>query len=1495
MVVSFTSTSTGNPTGYSWTFGNGNTSTAQNPTTSYTLPGVYTVTLTVTGPSGSNTKTQTSYITVKQVPTVTFSASPTSACPGAPITFSPNVTWNAPGTGTYHWDFGDGGTSSSASPTHRYANSGTYTVKLTAINSVGCPATDTQANLISIYPAPVASFIASDTAICSGSGTTTFTSTSTGSSLSYVWDFGDGTPVSTAGSPIAHTYGAPGIYNVKLIATNGTGCSDTIVRNSYIHVRVIAAGFMAPSTICQGASAPMSTTTAATPGAAISWNFGDGNTGTGSTVANTYTSAGTFAITQTATIGSCTATAASSITVHPKPAVSFSFSPLAPCPATVNVQFTNNAATGVTYNWFFGDGTTGVGTSPAHWYTYNDTFTVTLNGYNSFGCSGSAIQSVTILPMALFIKADKTEGCAPLSVNFTDSLVTFDDHGNPRPYPHSIAAYYWDFGDGGTSTSASPTHIYVNPGSYLAQLRVTTSNGCVITDSIRIRAGNKPNAVFGASPRVVCVDEPVSFRDSSTTTGLPITDWIWEFGDGKRSLTRHPFHSYSDPDTFDVTLYVGVNGCWDTLTKPQHILVNFPKSVMQYRVSCDTPLFVEFKNLSVGATSHAWYFGDGTGSGASNPGHRYGSPGIYQAVLVTNNSVTGCTDSQIVPINLNPAVLSITAFDTTICRLDSLRLNATVGGGGIATAYSWWIGTGSSSPSFFYGSPKDSFRRSYRIMSGGSYHVALEIKDQNGCRISTQKRNYITVGAPAVRFTAAPPVGCLPYATITFRDSTTHPTGTYSVNRVWNFGDGTGGTTTLPTISHPYTATGSYGISLKVTDNIGCSDSLSLVNFLNVSNPRAIFSTTGTNACERSPFNFFSSSSGVGLKYDWSFGDGGTSTASSPSYTYAAIGSYTVRLIVTDNIGCKDTMTKPSYINVNGRPQAAFDMDDTINVCPPLIVNFTNKSTGAVRYAWSFGTGATSILTNPSNTYIAPQVYTIRLVATNAVGCNDTAYGRARVMGYAGVLSYSPLTGCAPLTVNFVANNVDGVAGFIFDFGDGSTAASTTPRMSHVYTKPGPHIPKITLTDNLGCSVTSMGTETIKVDGVHSGFTFSPFPACDNGTINFIDTSRGAYSALNAPTWRFHDGSVSTLLSPSRTYPSPGTYPVTLYSSTVSGCKDTLYSSVTFHPLPRIDAGPDTLVCLTDSATLQPSGGVSYVWAASPTLSCTGCTNPQAFPKVQTRYVVVGTDVHGCKNKDSVTVRLRTKTTATVSPGAEICSGESLALSASGGGTYEWSPPTGLSDPNIANPVANPGTTQNYTVITRLASCIPDTDYVEIIVHPTPTVDAGKDQTMIAGNPVQLRAIGSSFITIWNWSPPDGLSCDNCGAPEAAPKRTTTYTVRASTDFGCEATDSVRVTVLCDNNQVYIPNTFTPEGNGVNDVFYPRGRGLQVINRFRIYDRWGEVVFERTNMAVDDRTQGWDGKKGGRLLSPDVYVYTVEALCDTGEPIKWKGDVMLLR
>ena len=114
-------------------------------------------------------------------------------------------------------------------------------------------------------------------------------------------------------------------------------------------------------------------------------------------------------------------------------------------------------------------------------------------------------------------------------------------------------------------------------------------------------------------------------------------------------------------------------------------------------------------------------------------------------------------------------------------------------------------------------------------------------------------------------------------------------------------------------------------------------------------------------------------------------------------------------------------------------------------------------------------------------------------------------------------------------------------------------------------------------------------------------------------------------------------------------------------------------------------------------------------------------------------------------------------------------------------------------------------------------------------------------------------------------------------------------------DFGCKAKDDVTLMITCDGSQLWVPNTFTPNGDGQNDRFYPHGKGVSSVSRFRIYDRWGELIFDATNMPVDDMNYGWDGTYKNKQLKPDVYVYIINAQCSTGEPLEIKGDISLIR
>lgn len=1479
-VITFTNTSTGTSanTNYVWNFGNSTpvvTNPTQPPSTTYYVTNggysqTFTVTLTVTNSNGQSS-TASKTINIYASPTISFTASDTAGCPPLTTTFTSSVLWNAPGTGTLNWDVGDGTPPITTSAvTHIYPGSGYYTVQLVAENSSQCTSSKTDTNYIHVYNQPVANYTITPGAICNIPSAVTFTNSSSGlGPFSCAWNFGDNTFGN--GTPVSHTYNSAGTFATTLIVTDGHGCKDTATIP--LNAAQINADFVGPHEGCVGELLSFIETTSPNT-QAYHWNFGDGGTANGINVQHVFTTDGTFNVRMIADNGGCSDTIIKQIVIHPKPVVNFTASPLNPCPSPIPIQFTNGTTGGATYTWDFGDYSgTSSQTNPLHTYMSDANYDVKLVATSQYGCTDSLTKYayIKIYPLNAAIVTDKVGGCIPVTINFSY---------NTLGYPYAITGVQWDLGDGTMSTQPSLQHTYTIYGTYNVTLTLTTANGCTKILTQSIHCGTPPTANFSAAPLVACVKEPVHFYDSSSAN---VTDWEWSFGDGNSS-SQNPDHAYGLPGTYTVKLTVYNNGCPDSMVKLNYVRIRYPKSLGSFGYSCDTALKVNFTNSSQGATGWMWDFGDGTTATSFNASHIYAATGNYLAKLITWNDTTGCQDTLFMQLTIVGIVPNLFTPDTNICRGKWVHFTSSVTGG-TATRYDWTINN-----TTFYDTTA-SF--DYQFAYSGIYTVAVTVRDIHDCYHTTTKVNYVRVSWPVINFTVTPSVACAPTAVL-FTDQTTNIPGNYTVGRVWDFGVGSPlsspGSTTA---SYTYTAAGNYTIKLKVTDNYGCTDSLVLLDYLKVRKPVANFSATNTTSCPGKAVNFLNNSQGSPLHYEWDFGDGTGSTATSPGHIYNLLGTYTVRLIAIDSLaGCRDTSIKLNYITITSKPTAAFTMSDTFRICSPLVVNFTNNSVGATIYNWAFGDGVTSILQNPSHIYNSG-IFNVKLIATNAYGCADTAKGKVRVLGYAGELTYTPLTGCAPLTVNFTALEQN-IPGYVFDFGDGYTFPTNGLTATHTYTKAGPYVPKLVMTDNAGCSAISVGLDTVKVDGVIGGFTFTPYPACNSGTLTFIDTSHGAYSSINSTYWIFHDGVTSTAAQPTHSYAGVGNYPVTLIHTTSTGCKDTLHSSVTFYPLPTIDAGADTVICAGDVATLNPSGGVSYTWTPAGSLDCDTCTHPHASPATGTLYTVIGKDGHGCTNTDTVRVSIKTKTTASFSNSGEICEGDTLQLHVYGGQVYNWTPPYGLNNTQIADPVAKPDTTVHYIVIVSEGSCIPDTGYVDVLVHPRPHVDAGQDQTMVAGNSVQLNATGNHIVT-YAWTPEESLSCSTCGDPEATPKHTTEYTVRAYTDYGCHDSDNVTIHVICQSSQMYIPNTFIPNGNGQNDRFYPRGKGIRLIKQFRIYDRWGEMIFERKNIDANDYNNAWDGTFNGKELSPDVYVYTIDGVCDTGEEFSWQGDISLIR
>jgi gliding motility-associated-like protein len=1519
LVVSFTDQSTGAITSYNWNLGNSVSSTLQNPSTTYTAPGNYPVTLTVTGPGGTATKTAN--VIVYDKPTASFVAtSPLAGCTPHNVQFNSTVVANSPGTVTYSWDFGDGTTGTGANPTHTYTTAGTYSVLLTVTNGAGCVQTVLQNAYIIARPVAPARFTANQNFFCSLPAVATFTNISTGGTAPYTasWDFGDGGK--GTGNSISHSYTTSGNFTVTLINTDVYGCADTFVNSNLITVVGAQPNFIAPAAVCKWTKA---TFTNSTPGYnSTSWDFGDGNVDLFSnSTSHAYLYDGTYTVTMTTVVNGCTKTVSKAIQVDPKPTSTVSMNPPVPCPPPVTVSFSANSIVPTTtnYDWTWASGGTASGSTVSKFYprkTPNNYYqdVVTLITTSAAGCKDTIrIDTVYIrdilvgvLPGGGVCRKDGYADCFPLTTGFLIQRLKSNLAPNPAPvcdpldYPYDANSWRWDFGDGSPiSTLATPSHTYPVAGNFLVKAVVTTPNGCIDSGYTRIHADTNVPPSFFASPLDVCQNTFIKYQNT-TPNILANTKFKWNvvpFGNKLADSTIKDLDSGNaytmirETGTYSVFLYSDHRGCVDSAYYIGYIRVHPPDAHFTDSIFCaPNNKTVKFINTSDSATSCYWLFGDGDTSTAFNPVHTYPALGLYKATLIVHNSNYNCFDTLTKPIQLFSPKLDFTVRDSVLCP------------GQVVEFLPSYVGFGKPLCAFYTDSMWSSFDTFgmvyFRYPDRGYKDVTLYVKTTDYCIDSLTKHNFVLVSQPGIHYRILPPIGCLPL-NVTFRDSSDNVPGVQNTKWKWAFGDGDTVLAKQASTTHLYTNIGKYKVQLVVTDTNGCeSDLLTGYDSLSVHKPKAFYTVNDTSVCTKELVTFTDSSpTARWLRHDWAFGDGTKDTGVITHHGYVQPGRYNIRLIVTDTVGCTDTLNT-WYVNVTG-PQAAFTMSDTLGICPPLLVRFNNLSSRASAYRWDFGTGgATSVVTSPVSTFSKPGVFGISLVAIDAFGCADTAFDTVRVLGYGGAFTYAPLTGCAPLNVTF-STPLNGIAQITWDYGDGVTNTTTATSTSHTYLSAGPIMPKVIFSDGATCVSSSTGLDTIHIDKVNADFGWSV--PCVGTAFTLNDSSTARYTAPNSWAWYFGGTDTSAGTPVTHTFNTTGNHTIILVAANATGCKDTLSKTVFVNDLPKIDVTNDTAICPGDPVKLMATGGLNYAWSPSPDSmkNCPVCDiafvhlsdpTPGAFDY----FIVRGTDANGCVNSDSTKVTIQLKTTSSTGAGGEICVGESFRLHAEGAQKYEWIPKETLDSPYIASPLATPQRTTTYIVIAQEGTCLVDSERVQVIVHSAPVFSAGNDEVIALGGAVTLKPTKSGISRI-EWVPDTTLTCYDCFNPTAHPYFTRTYYATAYNEFGCSATDSITVFVRCNGSLVFIPNTFTPNGDGKNDYFFPRGEGIDKINEFRIFDRWGEIVFERSNISLNDERSGWDGRFMGKELPPDVYVYYMQANCSTGEVVKWKGDVTLIR
>lgn len=633
--ISFFDNSSNTPTEWLWTFEGGtpSSSTDANPIVTYSNPGLYNVTLEVTNAFGTDVLDMQEYIEIEAGPTADFFYNVNGIVVDFE-NFSENYT-------SLLWDFGDGSTSTDVNPTHTYDEDGFYPVTLTVNNDCG---TSNFSLDVQILTPPSAGFSSNLSQGCLPL-TVQFNNESTNNVDFFLWSFEGGNPsTSNAINPIV-TYSTPGQYEVTLLVSNDAG-DDEVIQTDFITVFALPqAEFIFSES---GLEVMFSATAYSNNG--YSWDFGDGNNGTGQNVTHTYQAGGSYEVTLTTSNECGDDFVTETIILNSAPSAGFTSNQTTGCEPFA-VQFSSTSVGAVsTYNWSFEGGSPATSNLSAPLVTYSTpgVYQVQLTVTNDVGSDQLVIDDyITVLPQAT---SDFGYSVDQLQISFANLSQFGED-------------YLWDFGDGNTSIQTSPTHQYAEDGEYIVQLITLNSCGSDTSESTVLIA-TAPTAGFSANQNIGCAPFLVAFQNESTANANSFV-WTFEGGTPASSTDENPVVQYATAGVYDVQLEVTSLGGSDLIVQSDYVQVG-ASPIAEFVVGMQDALMVTFNNTSSNYQSSIWDFGDGTTSTDENPTHTYASFGAYLVQLIVTNECGSDTTDFPVTVTTSP-ITQFTSSEQSGC------------------------------------------------------------------------------------------------------------------------------------------------------------------------------------------------------------------------------------------------------------------------------------------------------------------------------------------------------------------------------------------------------------------------------------------------------------------------------------------------------------------------------------------------------------------------------------------------------------------------------------------------------------------------------------------------------------------------------------------------------------------------------------------------------------------------------------------------------------
>ncbi len=909
-------------------------------------------------------------------------------------------------------------------------------------------------------------------------------------------------------------------------------------------------------------------------------------------------------------------------------------------------------------------------------------------------------------------------------------------------------------------------------------------------------------------------------------------------------------------------------------------------------VNC-TPATIKFtQNCTGNPAGFSWSFGNGQTASSGVATTVYNSPGTYTVKLTAIYSNASVSVSKTVVINQG-IKRGIVADKNYICLPGDIQFS-TAGTGNISN-YQWNFGDGSG----LVNSTTEPVTHTFS--SYGKFTVKLRATDASGCYSDTTL--LIAVQKPPVTGMANRATACIP-ATTNFSALVSVPANTTVTNYVWDFGDGNPTQTTAGnTVSHVYVNTGAYGATLNITTSNGCTSTYAFSNLSYGTPPAAAITYAVKPLICGSETALVVAKSATANRYFWSFGDGTTASTNDTiiGHKFTTLGTKSIGVTAYNN-GCQGAFNRVSVV-----VQGVIASYNFSNKCTDKnTYAFTNTSMGNVSsQLWNFGdASATSNSAGPTHTYVAGSQFLSSLIVNDAVtGCSDTT---SKLL-YTPVSVFNSPTGpvCknSPVSFSVTSNYLDTLQRYSWHLQGKVYGPDSLPSKNVVADATGAFDNFVVI--NRGaqyCLDTLKATALFTVKAPTAVFTVKA-NSCTNEAVVLTNTSMPFSPADSIKFWNWDKSNGSSddvAFEPTPfKYDSTGSYQIALTAIDKNGCTDTISKTISISLSPSLSVlkARDT-ICAGAQITLSAVTTSPVTWFPATGLSCTTCSNTIAKPQTTTLYyVTVGTGTN-CVVKDSIFVKVNQSSTGNATGASTtICSGESITLGAEPqGAKITWSPATGLTDSTIYNPVASPLQTTVYAAtITDSLACFTQKYLYTVKVNPRPTVNAGPDKFYSRGTSFNLAPVYTGNIIAYTWSPAGTLSCTDCANPAGVANGTVIYTVTAISDSGCIAADTVTIFTNCIAADIHLPGAFTPNGDNLNDFFYPLTSNLATIVSFTVFNRSGKVLFAAHNFPGNDKRFGWDGKWRGANQAQGNYVYIMEAECENGQKATIKGSVLLLR